>query len=216
MNQLSGVIYCIVLIFWPTMAKPLLSGKAKMTELNAVSASNGPITISVSGHIEPNDGLRDLVLLIRLHNKGAEKVAMLDGGTTIKPMRGAYFIEADEQGVVTLVQKAYPLPDPSPTIPITPAATLLAPNQSSEVKWRATMEAIGLNQPYMGHPGASQKYSIPVPITHIRVCVAYKKFDSSAFEPIKARKGFYMPIGAIDQQQSMVCSPTLELPKVVR
>jgi hypothetical protein len=184
----------------------------KSIELKAVQTAHGPLALTVSGATHPNDGLTDLALVIRLQNKGATPVALLNGGTTHDPKRGVFFVEADGDGVVTLVQKAYPLPDPTPTVPAIPAATVLAPGESVETRWRATLEALGLNRPYMGFPNAGAPYSMPRPVKKIRVCVAYKAFDAKAFEAIKGHQGFFMPIGAaIDREQMLVCSPVIAI-----
>jgi hypothetical protein len=181
-------------------------------ELKPVEAIHGPLSISVSGHVQPNDGLSDLKLVIRLHNNGATPVALLNGGTTQQPRRGVFFVEADADGVVTLSQKAYPLPDPAPTIPVIPAATVLASKASMETMWQATLETVGLNRPYMGFPGGGSSNAIPRPIKKIRVCIAYKLFDEKSFEAIKGHQGFFMPIGTIDREQSFACSPVILLP----
>jgi hypothetical protein len=203
----------------PAAKEPLANqqGKStthmKTTELKTVEATHGPLSLSVSGTAQPNDGLTDLKLLIRLRNDGASPVALMNGGTTRQPGRGVFFVEADADGVVTLSQKAYPLPDPAPTVPVIPAATVLASKASVDTAWQATLETVALNRPYMGFPGGASTSVLPRPIKKIRVCVAYKLFNEKAFEAIKGHSGFFMPIGAIDREQSLVCSRVIELPQ---
>jgi hypothetical protein len=203
----------------PIAKEPLVNKQSKSTthmkttELKAVEATHGPLLLSVSGTVQPNDGLTDLKLVIRLRNDGASPVALMNGGTTRQPGRGVFFVEADAGGVVTLSQKAYPLPDPAPTVPVIPAATVLASKASVDTVWQATLETVALNRPYMGFPGGAPANTMPRPIKKIRVCVAYKLFDEKLFEAIKGHSGFFMPIGAIDQEQSVVCSRVIVLPQ---
>jgi hypothetical protein len=207
----------------PAAKEPLANrqGKStthmKTTELKTVDATHGPLSLSVAGSVQPNDGLTDLKLVIRLRNDGASPVALMNGGTTRQPGRGVFFVEADSDGVVTLSQKAYPLPDPAPTVPMIPAATVLASKASVDTTWQSTLETVALNRPYMGFPGGGSTNAstsvLPRPIKKIRVCVAYKLFDEKAFEAIKGHNGFFMPIGAIDREQSVVCSRVIELPQ---
>lgn len=193
----------------PKEIKPTTSMTA--TDLKAVETSQGPLVLTVSGAVRPDDGLTDLHLVIRLRNNGGAPLALLNGGTTQQPRRGVFFVEADSAGVVTLAQKAYALPDPAPTVPITPAATVLAAAGTSETTWQATLETLALNRPYMGFPGGASANAMPRPITKIRVCIAYKLFDEKSFAAIKGQQGFFMPIGAIDQEQSIICSPVMTL-----
>jgi hypothetical protein len=188
----------------------------KSIELKSVEETSGPLSIKVSGALQPNDGLTDLKLTIRLRNNGAIPLALMNGGTTREPQRGMFFVEADGEGVVTLMQKAYPLPDPNPAVPITTAATVLAADASVSTTWQATLEAVTQNRPYMGFPNSGAPHPMPKPISKIRVCVAYKNFDANAFEVIKGHKGFFMPIGAIVDEQKMVCSPILVLNFIVQ
>jgi hypothetical protein len=181
----------------------------KSIVLKPVEETSGPLSIKVSGVLQPNDGLTDLKLTIRLRNNGTTPLALMNGGTTREPQRGIFFVEADGEGVVTLVQKAYPLPDPNPTMPIVTAATMLAAGAAVSTTWQATLETITQNRPYMGFPGSGAPHSMPKPISKIRVCVAYKPFDTNAFEAIKGRKGFFMPIGAIADEQKILCSPVI-------
>lgn len=187
-------------------AKPM-----KTIELDSVQETNGPLSIKVTGALQPNDGLTDLKLTIRLHNNGATPLALLNGGTTRAPERGVFYVEVGSDEVVTLIQKAYPLPDPNPTVPVITAATLLAAGASVSTTWQATLEAVTQNRPYMGFPGNGAPHPMPKPISKIRVCVAYKNFGASAFEAIKGHKGFFMPIGAIADEQKMVCSPVIAI-----
>lgn len=197
----------------PSVTKqPKPATSMKTQELKPVEATLGPLSISVSGTVQPNDGLTDLKLVIRLHNNGAAPLALMNGGTTRQPGRGMFFVEADADGLVTLSQKAYPLPDPAPTVPVIPAATVLASKASTDTTWQATLETVALNRPYMGFPGGAAATAMPKPIKKIRVCIAYKPFDEKSFEQIKGHKGFLMPIGAIDREQSLVCSPVITLP----
>jgi hypothetical protein len=184
----------------------------KSITLKPTEATHGPLTLKITGAVEPNDGLTDLRLTIRLRNNSAAAVALMNGGTTQEPKRGVFFVEADEAGVVTLVQKAYALPDPTPTVPVIPAATVLAPASSVESVWQATLETVGLQKPYMGFPNAGATPPMPRLISKMRVCIAYKNFSEGAFESIKGHKGFFMPIGAIEKEQSMICSPLIDLP----
>ncbi len=184
----------------------------KSIELKSLEATHGPLTLKITGRVQPNDGLTDLRLTIRLRNSSAAAVALMNGGTTQEPKRGVFFVEADDAGVVTLTQKAYALPNPAPTVPVIPAATVLAPSASTETVWQATLETVGLQKPYMGFPNAGAAAPMPRPISKIRVCIAYKNFSEGAFESIKGHKGFFMPIGAIEKEQSMICSPIIDLP----
>jgi hypothetical protein len=196
----------------PSVTKqPKPATSMKTQELKPVEATLGPLSITVSGNVQPIDGLTDLKLVISLHNNGAAPVALMNGGTTRQPGRGMFFVEADAEGLVTLSQKAYPLPDPAPTVPVIPAATVLASKASTDTTWQATLETVTLNRPYTGFPGGSGN-AMPRPIKKIRVCIAYKPFDEKSFEQIKGHKGFLMPIGAIDREQSLVCSPVITLP----
>jgi hypothetical protein len=206
----------------PAVKEPLANqqGKSttpmKTTELKTVEATHGPLSLSVSGAVQPNDGLTDLKLVIRLRNDGTGPVALMNGGTTRQPRRGVFFVEADSDGVVTLSQKAYPLPDPAPTVPVIPAATVLTAKASVDTTWQATLETVALNRPYMGFPGAASTNAsmgaLPRPIKKIRVCVAYKLFNEKSFEAIKGHSGFFMQIGTIDHDQSVICSRVIELP----
>jgi hypothetical protein len=188
----------------------------KSIVLKPVEETSGPLSIKVSGVLQPNDGLTDLKLTIRLRNNSTTPLALMNGGTTREPQRGLFFVEADGAGVVTLVQKAYPLPDPNPTVPITTAATMLAAGASVSTTWQATLEAVTQNRPYMGFANIGAPHPMPKPISKIRVCMAYKNFDANAFEAIKKHKGFFMPIGAIADEQKMVCSPILVLDFIAR
>ncbi len=183
----------------------------KSIVLKPVEETTGPLSIKVSGALQPSDGLTDLKLTIRLRNSGTTPLALMNGGTTREPQRGLFFVEADGEGVVTLVQKAYPLPDPNPTVPITTAATVLAAGASVSTTWQATLETITQNRPYMGFPGSGAPHPMPKPIAKIRVCVAYKNFDANAFEAIKGHKGFFMPIGPIADEQKTICSPVIAI-----
>jgi hypothetical protein len=183
----------------------------KTIELKSVEEISGPLSIKVSGALQPNDGLTDLKLTIRLRNNSTTPLALMNGGTTREPQRGMFFVEADGEGVVTLMQKAYPLPDPNPTVPIVTAATMLAAGASVSTTWQATLETITQNRPYMGFPGNGAPHPMPKPISKIRVCVAYKNFDANAFEAIKGHKGFFMPMGAVADEQKMVCSPVVTI-----
>jgi hypothetical protein len=183
----------------------------KSIELQSVEETSGPLSIKVSGALQSNDGLTDLKLTIRLRNSGTTLLALMNGGTTREPQRGLFFVEADGEGVVTLAQKAYPLPDPNPTVPIVTAATMLAAGASASTTWQATLETITQNRPYMGFPGSGAPHLMPKPILKIRVCVAHKNFDANSFEAIKGRKGFFMPIGAIVDEQKILCSPVMTL-----
>jgi hypothetical protein len=183
----------------------------KSVALKPVENTSGSLSIKVSGALQPNDGLTDLKLTIRLRNNSATPLALMNGGTTREPERGIFFVEADSEGVVTLVQKAYPLPDPNPTVPIVTAATMLAAGASVSTTWQATLETITQNRPYMGFPGSAAPHPMPKPIAKIRVCVAYQNFDANAFEAIKGHKGFFMPIGAIADEQKLVCSPVIAI-----
>jgi hypothetical protein len=183
----------------------------KSIELQSVEETSGPLSIKVSGALQSNDGLTDLKLTIRLRNSGTTPFALMNGGTTREPQRGIFFVEADGEGVVTLVQKAYPLPDPNPTVPIVTAATMLAAGASASTTWQATLETITQNRPYMGFPGSGAPHLMPKPILKIRVCVAYKNFDANSFEAIKGHKGFFMPIGAIAGEQKILCSPVIAI-----
>jgi hypothetical protein len=191
--------------------KTKLIKPVKSIILKPVEETSGPLSIKVSGSVQPNDGLTDLELTIRLRNNGTTPLALMNGGTTREPQRGMFFVEADGEGVVTLVQKAYPLPDPNPTVPIVTAATMLAAGASVSTTWQATLETITQNRPYMGFPNSGAPHPMPKPITKIRVCVAYKNFDANAFEAIKGHKGFFMPIGAIADEQKILCSPVITI-----
>jgi hypothetical protein len=182
----------------------------KSIVLKPVEETSGPLSIKVSGVQQPNDGLTDLKLTIRLLNNGTTPLALMNGGTTREPHRGLFFVEADSEGVVTLVQKAYSLPDPNPTVPIVAAATMLAAGASVSTTWQATLETITQNRPHMGFPNSGAPHPMPKPISKIRVCVAYKDFDANSFEAIKGHKGFFMPIGAIADEQKILCSPVIE------
>ena len=196
-------------------ATTLQPNKTKSTKpvksivLKPVEETIGPLSIKVSGVLQPNDGLTDLKLTIRLRNNSATPLALMNGGTTRAPERGIFFVEADGEGVETLLQKAYPLPDPNPTVPIVTAATVLAAGASVSTNWQATLETITQNRPYMSFPNSGAPHPMPKPISKIRVCVAYKNFDANSFEAIKGHKGFFMPIGAIADEQKMVCSPVI-------
>jgi hypothetical protein len=179
-----------------------------------VETTQGPLSLSVKGELQPNDGLTDLKLVIRLRNNGTVPLALMNGGTTQAPARHVFFVEADGEGVVSLVQKAYALPDPTPTVPVIPAATVLAALASAETTWQATLETVTLNRPYLGFPGGGSAHAMPRPITKIRVCVAYKLFSEKSFAAIKGHKGFFSPIGTIDQEQTLICSPVIELAKI--
>ena len=177
----------------------------------SVEETSGPLSIKVSGALQPNDGLTDLKLTIRLRNHGTTPLALMNGGTTRQPERGRFFVEADSEGVVTLVQKAYPLPDPNPAVPIVTAATMLAAGASVSTTWQATLETVTQNRPYMGFLNNAAPHPMPKPITKIRVCVAYKSFGANAFEAIKGHKGFFVPIGAIADEQTIICSPVMAI-----
>jgi hypothetical protein len=183
----------------------------KSIALKPVEETSGLLSIKVSGVLQPNDGLTDLKLTIRLRNNGPTPLALMNGGTTREPQRGLFFVEADGDGIVTLMQKAYPLPDPNPTVPIVTAATTLAASASASTTWQATLETVTQNRPYMGFPGNGAPHPMPKPISKIRVCIAYKNFDENSFEAIKGHKGFFMPIGAIVDAQKLLCSPVLKL-----
>ena len=198
-------------------ATTLQPNKTKSTKpvksivLKPVEETSGPLSIKVSGVLQPNDGLTDLKLTIRLRNNGATPLALMNGGNTREPQRGLFFVEADSEGVVTLMQKAYPLPDPNPTVPIVAAATMLAAGASVSTTWQATLETVTQNRPYMGFPNSGAPHPMPKAIAKIRVCVAYKNFDANAFEAIKGHKGFFLPIGAIANEQKMICSPIVAI-----
>lgn len=181
--------------------------------LRAVEASAQGLVINVSGIVEPNDGLSDLSLKIRLTNKGTQPLTVLNGGATDAPRRGSFFVDANVEGVVILVQKAYPLPDPTPTIPFTPVATVLKPGASDEITWRVTLELATMSHPYMSMrvPEPGMANALPRPIRKIRVCTAYLPYDKQSLEPIKGHKGFFIPIVDAVREQSLLCSPVLEL-----
>ena len=198
-------------------ATTLQPNKTKSTKLvksvilKPVEETSVPLSIKVSGALQPNDGLTDLKLTIRLRNNSATPLALMNGGTTREPERGIFFVEADGEGVVTLAQKAYPLPDPNPTVPMVTAATVLAAGASVSTTWQATLETITQNRPYMGFPGSGAPHPMPKPIAKIRVCVAYRNFNANDFEAIKGHKGFFMPIGAITDEQKILCSPIVAI-----
>jgi hypothetical protein len=187
--------------------------KANVRTLRAVEASAQGLVINVSGMLEPNDGLTDLALKIRLTNKGTQPLVVLNGGSARAPNKGAFFVDADVQGVVILSQKAYSLPDPAPTVPFTQAATVLKPGASDEIAWGVTLEVARMSHPYMSMrvPQPGMANALPRPIRKIRVCTAYLPYDKQSLEPIKGHKGFFIPIVDVVREQSLLCSPVLEL-----